>query len=122
MRDNKDALTAALKQQFSIGGVFASHHKDHPGDPEWRIESMVVRRIPSINRSNWRIRGLSHASEQPLSYTQWWLFWAAVHVHRKFFPAEYTEEAIRQKFEEALKEQAEVSGQQQQHDAAGFTG
>jgi hypothetical protein len=114
MKDNNDPLTAALKKHFCINGVYVTfNNKRSPGNPEWRINSTCVQRITRNNTRDSKIRGSRAVRDQPLLYTYWWLFWAAAHVHRKVFPNEFTEQRIREKFEAALKEQAEAASSQQ---------
>jgi hypothetical protein len=109
LRDSLDTLTTALKKHFCINGVYANHnHVRRPGIPEWRINSTRVHRIAASGRRDTKIRGSMTIKDQPVLYTYWWLFWAAVHVHRKL-PEGFTEQRIREKFEAALQEAAKAA-------------
>lgn len=119
MRDNTDALTAALKKHFGISGIYANFNdKRRPGITEWRINSSRVQRITRGGNHNRTIRGSSQIRDQPLLYTHWWLFWAAVHVHKKLFPEDFTEKRIMEKFEAALQEQAGAASPRQSEASA----
>lgn len=104
MSSATDRLTQTIKEHFGIEGVYPAACSTGLGGQQRYIDSTrVVRVTADPQQHSSRIAGSTKVTSLPLSYTHWWLFWAAVYAHRRVFPEEFTDEMIEEKFAAALQ-------------------